>query len=647
MNELLSGIRAVNPALLFAFFMISQWGWWCFFGKQSNTNLFLLPSLSACFQITVLICTGMMGHLLFSVNALFFFGLLYLLYTFLRRRNPLQFLPVTEILYFVCMIVIVFLATKGRLIYDHDNFSHWATVLKELLRTDQFPDGSRMMTEHFTYPIGSAVWIYFLVKLTNANTESAWMFGQALLMIYCILPCFCFLRKKPGVIYTALYFVLILLLSNCFLCYNIGIYNLMVDTLFPLVGAAASVFAYCVDSPLQNVPVEKSARFSRGIWFLTPFLCALIQIKTPGILLAVAAVTIILCKPSVRKNKYQIIQTGVVACTSFLPLIMWKIYCSIHFSGMTAKHDISISWFRKILSQKTPDNISTIFFNATKYFLTSPFFIEFFLVLAVIFILVFLIANDSDLFQSALAWSFILIVYLVYTFSTVGMFIFSMPLAAALNLASIDRYQRTILVYCFYILFCTLFCSLSNIDLAFVRKDIRIDVGGKKEGNIFDNATSEETFKYSIAHVNNQNCTESGIYWMRIFTISCAIILLSLGWYKKYDGRFRVPSDTYGGGYIATRHDLEDTIRKAGIPQYAKCIVLKPKNDWDYRAVLAFLLGTDRRDITLTTIDSTENLQKVDEALMEDAWVIIVDNENPYIQDWLSKKDSLHILVMD
>ena len=641
MSGVLSAMGEINPALPFALFMISQWGWWCFFKKQCDTSVFLLPSLSACFQITVLICAGMMGYLLIAVYALFVFGVLYLIYALLMRRNPLRSLSVVEILYLACMIVIIFQTTKGSLIYDHDNFSHWATVLKELLRTDCFPDGNRILTEHFTYPLGSSVWIYFFSRLTNANAEADWMFGQALLMIYCILPFFCFLKKKSGGLYSGLYLLLIVFLSNCFLCYNIGVYNLMVDTLFPLVGAAASVFAYCIDNPLRSTTDGENVRFSREIWCLTPFLCALIQIKTPGILLAIAALAILLLKPSVRTNKYRLIQTGIVACTSFLPLVMWKVYCNTHFSGMTAKHDISISWFSKIMSEKTADNISTIFFNATKYFLTSAHTIEFVITLAVIFILVFLISNDSDFFQSALVWSFVLIVYLVYTFSTVGMFIFSMPLAAALRLATIDRYQRTILVYCFYLLFCTLFFALSEINLTFVRKDGLTDAEGKKKvsGN-------EEVFPYSITHVDEQNRMGSGVRSMRILTALCVIVLLFQGWRMKYDGHFRMIPDTYGGSYLSTRLSLENSIEEAGVPQYAKIVVLKPNNDWDYRAVLVFLLGTDRRKITLMTVDSFEKIQTVEEALMNDAWIMVVDNENPHIQEWLSQKEDSRIIVI-
>lgn len=644
MNEVLLGEWNVPPLLLFTVFMLSQWGWWCFFGKHSGVNTLFLPSLTACFQITILVCMGMAGHLLLGSYSLLIFGVLYLPYAFVRRQHPFQTLSLVEVLFLLCTIVLIFLATRGKVLCDHDNFSHWGTVLKELLRTDHFPDRSRLMTEHFTYPLGSAVWIYFFSRMTCISADSAWMFVQALLMLYCILPLFCFLPKQSGVIYTGLYLLFVLFLTNCFLCYDVSVFSLLVDTELPLVGAAASLFAFGVENQLLCPPGDPNARFSRSVWYLTPYLCALIQIKTSGVFFVIAAIAILLFRPSIRTNKHRLIQTGIVFGASFVPMILWRIYCAIHFSGLTAKHEGSFSSFLRIFSRKTPDDISTIFFGATKFFFSSTFFIELIVVLAVTMFVTFLVLNDTDFMRSAMAWGFIYLTYFLYTILTIGMYIFSMPQDEAQGLASIDRYQKTVIIYSIYIIICSLFFSLSNFNSAIIRR------GTLSANTGMENKTpNKKDFQYARVWGSEEKPTTHGIRTARILTLSCMIFLLIGGWSYKNNWRCRMFYDRYGGAYLVPRLNCEAALKDAGVPERAECVVLTTSDIYQgiYRAMLAFLLGTDRNDVTRIIIESPDQLQQVDEALLRDAWVLVVDDENPLIQSWLDQNESPHIVFVE
>lgn len=596
MKEILLGGGDWETILLFVCFMLSQWGWWCFFRKHCSVSAFFLPSLSACFQITVLTCAGMGGWLLQGSRALFFFGAAYLLYGSIRRCHPSRALPVMEFLFLVCMAVLVFQAVKGRVLYAHDNFSHWGTMIAELLRSDRFPDGRWMLTDHFTYPLGSSVWIYYVCRLIRVNSDEAWMFAQALLMLYCVLPLFCFLPKDASPLCRGMYFLLVVLLTNCALCYNIQIFNLMVDTELPLVGAAATLFAFYA---------KEGSEKKWDLWCLSAYLCALMQIKISGIFFVLAVVAILLLKRSVWTDRRSLCKVGGAVGISLIPLVLWKIYCRVYFAGFTAKHEGSLTSFLRISAQKSIRDILGILHGAVRYFLRSSYLKEFLVVLAVAILIVWIISSRDDFRTAGKVWGFLLAVYLVYTAATAVMYVVSMPLIEALELMTINRYQMTVLIYCYYIVFCTLLYSLFRGNRLFAHADAA-----------------------------------------RSLTLLGLLLLLAAGWKHRGNGDFITLSENYGGIYLEPRIQCETALREAGVPERAKCMVLTPGGDIIHKSMLTFFLGSDRKDITQVVVESPDQLLEVDKALEEDIWVIVADTENDMIQTWLSQRDHSHIVVV-
>ena len=631
----------------FALFMLSQWGWWCFFRKHSSIHCLFLPSLTACFQITALVCFGMVGKLLSGTYALLLFGAVYLLYAALRKYHPLQSLSLIGLVFLLCAITMIFLATKGKVVVEHDNFAHWATLVKELFRSNHFPTSSCLLTEHFTYPLGSAVWIYFFSLLIGPDYETIWMCGQALLILYCILPLFSFLPDRSPLIFKGTFLLFILLLTNCFLVYNIRVMNLMVDTLLPLVGAGASLFAYSTDRQQPILLESNGSNCHRNAWLLLPYLSALIQIKTSGIFFAITAVVILLLKPSVHSNNKRLIQTGFVFVLSLVPLLFWRVYCSFNYVGMTAKHDGSLSSFFTILSKKSADNISTIFFQSLKYFFTSRYTIEFFIVLTVVFLLVMFISSDAHFYLAAKAWGLLIVVYLLYAFMTTAMYIFSMPLNEALELATIDRYQRTILIYGYYIIACTVLFSIANADFILVRSNSQ-SVQPKEKAEIQPASSSLDSHRVplTVVRISKLRCPPAISNTSRVLSLACVLILLLTGWLSRYRWRFNTIFDNSSGFYLIPRIQLESSLKAANVPERSKCYVLTTKDKRVYVAMLALLLGTDRRDTTQVVIDSPEQLQAADDALINGAWVIVVDTENRYTQAWLKQKNDSHIVIV-
>lgn len=642
MNEVLLGGWSAPPVLLFTVFMLSQWGWWCFFGKHCSVNVLFLPSLAACFQITFLVCAGMAGSILYGTYGLFLFGVVYLLYSFVRKGYSFKMISAVEVLFLLCMIALIYYVVDGKILRHPDDYHHWGVVVNELLRTDCFPDKSRYLTIHFTYPLGSAVWIYNVCRSLFANSESAWMFAQALLMTYCVLPLFSFLpkcsRNIASWINVALYFLFVVLLENCLLSYCTQIYTLLVDSLLPLVGVAASMFAFFVDDSREGQKPKTEA----NILCLAAYFGAIIQIKTSGVFFVIAVASILVLKKSIREDKHRLILTGVSLFFSFVPLLFWKLYCANHFAGMTAKHEGSFSSFIRLFAEKSPEDINKICLGVMKYFLTSSYLIEMVAVLGAIFILTMVLANDSDTMRAAKCWAYMLVSYLAYSISTAAMYVCSMPLREARNLASNYRYQKTMMIFCYYILFATLLYVLSNTTLVVVPRG-----NTPTKTTAIGNSTLQRTtgvLLFRPAPPSEEQKMESRIQWTRVCSLLLAFVLLIGGWTHIHRGRFITMSSNYEGDFLTQRINCQTALKEAEVPDMAKCLVLMTKQKEIDETMLVLLLGSDRHNIDKIVVENSDQMQKADDALEDGWWVLIADDENELIRSWRGQKNDPHIV---
>ena len=71
----------------------------------------------------------------------------------------------------------------------YDNFSHWALIVKSMSLTNSFPSFKTDVIMFTSYPPGSAVFIYYFIKLVGV-TESNAIFAQILLILASITTIF-------------------------------------------------------------------------------------------------------------------------------------------------------------------------------------------------------------------------------------------------------------------------------------------------------------------------------------------------------------------------------------------------------------------------------------------------------------------------
>lgn len=131
-------------------------------------------------------------------------------------------------------------ALQGKLFTHYDNFSHWAMVVKAIMRTNRFPNFTDKVIEFQEYPVGSALYIYYFTKLTH-KAEYVQMLAQVYMILVSIMPMFAVGKKNKAAA------VIIVLFANYMLVYNIKPTDMLVDTLLPLVSMSGLLYTimYC------------------------------------------------------------------------------------------------------------------------------------------------------------------------------------------------------------------------------------------------------------------------------------------------------------------------------------------------------------------------------------------------------------------
>ena len=169
---------------------------------------------------------------------------------------------------FVCVLVWFFFLLQGAHMTSYDNFSHWATVVKDMLRENRLPDSQDALIRFQSYPLGSSLFIYGICTVTGA-AEGIMLWAQVCMDISFLFCLFVFVQK------TNWYLTVVPVLYGLWaLTVNNSIYELRVDTLLPLCGTAvfAMIYAY------RKEPV-KASDCAAGMWM------QLLQIKNSGIFL--------------------------------------------------------------------------------------------------------------------------------------------------------------------------------------------------------------------------------------------------------------------------------------------------------------------------------------------------------------------------
>ncbi len=424
--------------------MGSYFGWWEYFRRRWKVNVHFLPAFTLAVHFTLLYLPGLFNFLEEASLVLYFGGMLLALDA-LRREKLALFKPYCTVGFgvFAALMVLIFLGVRGKSVLWFDNFTHWATVVKNMLMFDRFPTVFQEAVGFPTYPLGSSTLVYYFCNVTS-DAESFQMLAQGFLCASMLLGTFAYVKKAP-----ILCGVLAALLGNFLLCYNIPVTELLVDTLLPLTAMTAILFFrhQCLDR-------EVGGKYS--VYFAFPLLFLTMNIKNASFFFLAAAFGLMLLwqKQKGRSLKPLLWLLLAMAAGWFL----WNKHCDYVFinSEMT-QHAISAAYLQGRLSEKTPAVMWEIVQGVFAFAFTRRDLPWVAGAAALLGVLTWAAAPQLRRTYGKLL-AFLVPFHLLYTLSLAGMYVFSMSAEGALGLESIERYMRTADIAVFYLLLVYTFC---------------------------------------------------------------------------------------------------------------------------------------------------------------------------------------------
>lgn len=409
-------------ALLFSFYGYIQ-----FISKKIKLEFVIAVIFSGIGSVMFL--AGILNILPEVTATIFLIGLILGGVSIRNRESAIGLISVGTVFFGIMGIFFLVLLYNDKFV-NYDSFSHWATVLKVMLLENRFPNFLDTVNIGFqSYPLGSASFIYYIVKIAGITSEWMQMYAQIILMIGMVICLFAFVKKIDSII-------LAVIVSIMLLCSNTEFNDLLVDTLLPLTGLSTMSFCIYYKNDLQK----------KGLWVIA-FNTLLISIKNSGIFFVIVTIVyILICSKDYGKDALKILLVQIFS--PFIFLLLWKKHVSLVYqTGMMAKHSMSIQNFKTVFLRKSIIDIKDITLEVLKnvFTLSNPIIYLFVFCVLLYFLHKVFIQKSSKV--ELQIFLIALLTYIFYLFGLLGMYIFSMPLKEAVNLNGYNRYYRTILIF--------------------------------------------------------------------------------------------------------------------------------------------------------------------------------------------------------
>lgn len=392
--------------------------------------------------ITLIVYTAGLLKILFPISILLYaLGIVLIIYFLLKKEweNYIQWISLSNLCFLVGSAIFLSFLLHANFIH-YDNFSHWATVIKNTLKTNAFPTINSTIIDFKNYPLGTCSWIYYGC-LFLGHAQSTMLFLQGLIIFssfYCLFGII--EEKKRFLLYS-------FLATGCSLLsifnITIRINNLLVDFILPTMCLASIAIIYTYRNDLKKA------------WMLIPILGLLTIIKSTGSLFVLIAIIYFMyISHKQRKIKY-----SLILFTSYLPILFWQHHMKMEFAGIKNKFDLastsSVSKSTNEIIKICKLYIQTCFDISSRQTLGVLFFDV--AVLGICILSYKIWHKKLKLIYTTICLNIMLILYYI---GILAMYIFSMPLDEALYLAGFDRYASSIVV-----LFCGCIMLCATIDL--------------------------------------------------------------------------------------------------------------------------------------------------------------------------------------
>lgn len=329
----------------------------------------------------------------------------------------------------------------------YDCFSHWLTVIREMIKTDSMPNFNSSLIVFQGYPTGTAGFVYFICEFLGNSRDDLVLFAQSILYAASVLVFFAFVKRKD------ILGALIAIVGSLFcIVANSGngaaIDSLLVDTLVSLISiAVVAVIIYYRQNLLPGVIIS------------LPMQMFLVAIKNSGILMVainfvlVMALSIAADYSTKRKiSMLNLIRLG--SLTAGIPAVLYYLWIRhvdyVFVQGAVSKHTASVDNYMQMLGSKTEHQIKeilSVFLN--RFFSWNNTWVLLIIVLLLLFAgwlvkkYVLKVNSKTEVFV------FVGLISSYFAFMVVlaAMYILSMPYSESIVLAAYERYENTIVIY--------------------------------------------------------------------------------------------------------------------------------------------------------------------------------------------------------
>lgn len=404
--------------------MISFYGYIQYVQKRININLaigFVFSSVGS-----LMFFAGLLNILPETALVIFVGGLLLAVMS-MRHKESIRNVLSGGTLFFFAVGAFCLYILYGSKFLHFDNFSHWAKVCQILIQSDRFPNFSDSNFYYPSYPPGSAAFIYYMSHISGISSEWFQMFAQAILMVGLLSGLFSFSNRIIFSCITGFCGIVLL-------CGDRALVDLLVDTLLPIVGLSGM----CVCLYYRNNLDDKVA-------YLIPYTVFLVAIKNSGALFA----SVIICYSLYKRNdkkKYKSLLLLILP--PIICMLLWNKHIDYGFlADKAGKHAMTLANYSAVFKEKQVQDIIEIGNNIVRKTLSFQNKGLGLLGVAVALWLVCCVVRKQKVAIARELTALAVLSYFVYQIGLLGMYIFSMPLNEADDLAGYDRYHRTILIF--------------------------------------------------------------------------------------------------------------------------------------------------------------------------------------------------------
>lgn len=389
------------------------------------------PLLVFASSALVVLLAGLAGQLRLGVALVALVAAVLLVSEVVRHRATVVATlrdPVTVTLAVSTLVLVAIL--HGRSFVHYDNFSHWAMVLAVMLDQDALPGPDDTVVAFTTYPLGGTSFLYLVARLVG-RAEWVAMVAHSLLVLSCALPLITAAGRRR------LVGVTVYLLGGLVVLTHITTPNsLLVDNLVAGLGAAVLIIVLLERDRLLAHP-----------WPLGIIGAALVTVKSSGAFFVVVAMilaVLLLVQQRHRLSARAWARWAVALALPWAGWLLWRRHVATTYPAASeSKHSVSLDRFSTVFGEKTPEDVRAILGDLAQAVLTD--WRLGLLLLGVMTLAAQLtrqrVLSPKD--QRRLVLSLLLTV-LAWEASLALMYLLSMPLGEALNLAGLRRYQGTI-----------------------------------------------------------------------------------------------------------------------------------------------------------------------------------------------------------